>query len=105
MPDVSGLAQPPEHRPVVLLTVLPRERRSRHPYQLCMMLALVTIGASQLIVGPMPNAAIEMLSDGDQRQLNWFCVIAGLAGIAAAIIPEHIIRWRMRGERSFDSTW
>jgi len=107
MPDVPRLreAQPPEHRPVVLLTVLPRERRSRHPYQLCMMLALVTLGVSQLVLGPAPNAAIKVLSDSDQAQLNWFCVIAGLGGMAAAVIPEHIIRWRLRREYSFDATW
>ena len=106
MPDVGRLSgsQAPEHRPVVLLTVLPKERRARHPYQLCMMLALVTLGASQLIFGAAPTAAVQTLSDSDQHRLNWFCVIAGLAGIAAAVIPEHIIRWRLRREHSFDAT-
>jgi len=92
----------PDRPHVVLLTVLPKERRARHPYQLCMMLALITLSVSQLIIGPAPNTAITALTRAQQDQLNWYALIGGLAGIAAAVIPERIVRirhWR------FDGTW
>ena len=59
------------HQRVVLLTVLPKERRARHPYQLCVMVALVALSASQLIVGPAPVAAMTSLNQGQENMVNW----------------------------------
>ena len=67
----------PDRPHVVLLTVLPKERRARHPYQLCMMLALITLSVSQLIIGPAPNTAITALTRAQQDQLNWYALIGG----------------------------
>lgn len=94
------------HRTQVFLTILPNERRSRHPYQLCMMLALITVGVSGLLVGPPPTSAITNLPQSSQDMLNWVCIYGGLAGVAAAFIPERIIQFKIRQRQyDFDATW
>lgn len=86
----------PEHYNPLLVTVLPKERRSRHPYQLAAMLCLFTLGAWQLAIGTVPNASINQLDLTAFNFLNWVCVLAGLAGVAAAFIPERVVRMRLR---------
>lgn len=95
----------PDRHPIVLLTVLPKERRARHPYQLCPMFALIFLSAWQLFVGPVPTTAITVLSQHNQDLLNWYALFGGLAGVAAAFMPERIVRWRVRREHKFDVTW
>ena len=92
----------PDRPHVVLLTVLPKERRARHPYQLCMMLALITLSVSQLIIGPAPNTAITALTRAQQDQLNWYALVGGCAGVLAAVIPERVLHF---GRHRFDATW
>jgi hypothetical protein len=98
------------HYNPLFVTILPRERRSRHAYQLCIMAALITVSLSQLILGAIPGASIRGLNDPVQVMLNWFCLIGGFAGILAAFIPERIVRWsmgfrRFRINADFDATY
>lgn len=95
------------YRPI-WLTVLPRERRSRHPYQLAPMLALIIVGLSQLIVGPVETSQLRKLPGTEDAQLSWAGILIGVAGILAAVIPERIVSvwvpWR-RGKVPLDFTW
>lgn len=84
------------HYNPLLVTVLPKERRARHPYQLCAMLCLLTLGAWQLVVGTVSVSSINELDRTAFYLLNWVCILAGTAGIAAAFIPERIVYWRIR---------
>lgn len=93
----------PEHHNPILITVLPQERRARHPYQVCVMMILITLAGSQLWVGPQASSVAAGLPTEQLAALNWFCLFAGLAGIAAAIIPERVVRLMRRFE--FDATW
>lgn len=86
------IEQPGLHYNPLLVTVLPLERRARHPYQLCVMLLLITLAVSQIILGPPRNSSVAALGPDTQSLLNWFCIAAGLAGVMAAVIPERIIR-------------
>lgn len=86
----------------IWVTVLPRERRARHFYQLCVMLLLITVGVSQLMIGPVDGSSLNDLPAGQAALLSWFCVFAGTAGLSAALIPERVVTWR-RWE--FDATW
>ena len=84
------------------VTVLPRERRARHPYQLCVMLLLITVGASQLVFGPVTASTLNYLPNGQAAMLSWFCIIAGVSGLGAAVIPERLVTVRCW---EFDATW
>lgn len=86
----------------IWVTVLPRERRARHPYQLCVMLLLITVGLSQALVGPVNNSSLNSLPSGQAALLSWFCVYAGCAGVIAALIPERVVTW---WRWQFDATW
>jgi hypothetical protein len=100
----------PLHYNPLLITVLPKERRSRHPYQLGAMGCLLTLGVWQLVIGTVPNAAVNVLDTPVAVFLNWVCIVAGAAGILAAVIPERIVRLRIRFWRwvfrtEFDATY
>lgn len=97
---------PPEpvggHYNPVFVTVLPKERRARHPYEFWIMVALVVMPASQLLLGAPQTTSIKALPDDQVFAVNVVCMIAGLSGLYAAFIPERIIRlfrWQ------FDATW
>lgn len=93
------------YRPI-WLTVLPRERRSRHPYQLAPMFALIIVGISQLAIGPVEASALRNLPGTEDAQLSWAGILIGIAGISAAIIPERIVRvWFFRRRLFCDFTW
>jgi hypothetical protein len=51
----------PQHYNPLLITVLPKERRSRHPYQLGAMMCLLTLGARNLIIGTVPSSSVNQL--------------------------------------------
>lgn len=100
----------PRHYNPLLITVLPKERRSRHPYQLAAMACLFSLGAWQLVIGPTAVSSVNVLDPAALAILNCVCILAGLAGLAAAVIPEHIVhirikiwRWILRTE--FDATY
>lgn len=100
----------PQHYNPLLVTVLPKERRSRHPYQLGAMVCLFTLGLWQLVVGATPAAAVNTLDHSSAELLNWVCIVAGAAGVAAAVIPERIVRlrfkvWRWILRTEFDATY
>jgi hypothetical protein len=97
---------PPEpvggHYNPVFVTVLPKERRARQPYQLWIMVALVVMPLSQLILGLPQTTAVQSLPPEQVYAVNIVCIIAGLSGIYAAFIPERIMQvWRF----DFDATW
>jgi len=97
---------PREHHPPVLLTVLPPERRARHPYQFCPMVGLIALSLYQLVFGPVPSAAITALGQGSQNMLNWYALFGGGAGVASAFIPERIVDWHLRRRTyQIDATW
>lgn len=83
----------PLHYNPLLITVLPKERRARHPYQLGAMLCLLTLGAWQLIIGTSQVSPVSQLDSEALRLLNWICVWGGAAGVIAAIVPERIVHW------------
>jgi hypothetical protein len=98
------------HYNPLLITVLPKERRARHPYQLAAMVCLATLGAWQLVIGTVAISSVNVLDRGAFLLLNGVCILAGAAGIAAAFIPERIVhvrirfwRWVLRTE--FDATY
>lgn len=100
----------PEHYNPLLITVLPKERRSRHPYQLGAMMCLLTLGAWQLVIGAQVSSAVNQLDVTAYRLLNWVCVVGGIAGIIAAVIPERVVGWTWRAWRwvwraDFDATY
>jgi hypothetical protein len=101
---------PPEHYNPLLVTVLPKERRARHPYQLAAMFCLLTLGIWQLVIGTVASSSVNTLDVSAARFLNIVCIVAGGAGIFAAIIPEHVIRrrfrlWRWAFGVDFDATY
>jgi hypothetical protein len=101
---------PPEHYNPLLVTVLPKERRARHSYQLAAMFCLMTLGLWQLVIGTTPTSSVNTLDVSAARFLNIVCVVAGSAGILAALIPEHVMRHRLRLWRwvlrvDFDATY
>lgn len=83
----------PQHYNPLLVTVLPAERRARHPYQLGVMMCLLTLGAWQLIIGPAFTSSVNLLNTDTFRLLNWVCIWGGTTGLLAAIVPERIVRW------------
>lgn len=100
----------PQHYNPLLITVLPKERRSRHPYQLGAMACLFSLGLWQLVVGTASVSSASALDETTFTVLNWVCILAGLAGLAAAVIPERIVRFRIRFWRwvlrtDFDATY
>lgn len=84
-----------EHFNPLLVTVLPKERRARSPYQFMVMVCVFTLGIWQLTIGPVPISAVNLLDEAAYGMLNAVSVLAGLAGIAAAYIPERIIEFRI----------
>lgn len=97
---------PPEpvggHYNPLFLTVLPKERRALHPYQLWIMVALIVMPLSQLLLGLPNTASIKALPPSQAYAVNIVCLVAGLSGLYAALIPERILRvWRL----AFDATW
>lgn len=94
-----------DYRPI-WLTVLPRERRARHPYQLAAMAALIACGISQLIIGPVPNSTLRELPTGQDVLVSWSSIAVGSAGLLAAVIPERVITLRLPRRRiDLDATW
>lgn len=106
--DASG---EPQHYNPLLVTVLPPERRARHPYQLAAMLCLLSLGAWQLAIGTQPSSSVSLLDQGAASLVNWVCVLGGAAGVFAAFVPERIVHWRICIRRwvvlryDFDATW
>jgi hypothetical protein len=100
----------PQHYNPLLVTVLPKERRSRHPYQLAAMACLLTLGAWQLVIGAATVASVNVLDSSAFLLLNGVCILAGVAGVAAAFIPERIVHvrirfWRWVFRTEFDATY
>lgn len=94
------------HYNPVFITVLPKERRARHPYQFWIMVSLVVMPVSQVILGLPQTASVQALPPEQAYAIAIMCIIAGLSGLYAAIIPERILRWRWwRIEMDFDATW
>lgn len=85
--------EPVLHYNPLLVTVLPKERRARHPYQLAAMFCLFTLGLWQLTIGAAPTSSVNLLDQHALNLLNWVCVIGGGLGILAAAVPERIVRW------------
>lgn len=108
--SVAGTDDRRHYNPL-LITVLPKERRSRHPYQLGAMLCLLTLGAWQLAFGTVAAASVNALDHDTFLLLNWVYVLSGAAGVAAAFIPERIVRINLRFHRwllyrtEFDATY
>jgi hypothetical protein len=105
-----GNPRPPRHYNPLLITVLPKERRSRHPYQLGAMCCLLTLGAWQLAVGTVAISSMNVLDREAFILMNWVCILAGAAGLAAAVIPERIVYlripfWRWLWRTDFDATY
>lgn len=90
------MTKPPEHFNPLLITVLPKERRARHPYQLAAMICLLSLGVWQLVIGAAPVSSMGTLDNTAFYLLNWVCIISGAAGLLAAVIPERIVRLRIR---------
>lgn len=92
-----------EHFNPVFLTVLPKERRAQHPYHVSIMLALVTVAGTQLILGsPATSSTVQSLPPDQVVAVNIMCVIAGLSGLYATLVPERVVKlfkW------DFDATW
>lgn len=97
---------PPEpiggHYNPVFVTVLPHERRAKHPYQFWIMVALVVMPLSQLILGLPNTSTIKALPEVQNYAVAITCLVCGLTGIYAAYIPERIVRW---WRFDFDATW
>lgn len=85
----------PKHYNPLLITVLPKERRSRHPYQIAAMLTLLTLGLWQVAFGAAAISTVDVLDETAYQLLNCVCALAGGAGIAAALIPERIVRLQL----------
>lgn len=81
-----------EHYNPILISVLPRERRARHPYQVGVMCWLILMSASQLAFGLAPNSSLQTLPMDQVIWLNYWCLFAGIAGLLAAVIPERVVR-------------
>lgn len=99
-----------EHYNPLLVTVLPKERRARHPYQLCAMAMLFTLGLWQLAIDTVPTSTVNDLDKDAFVLLNWLCIVGGAAGVLAAFIPERIVRWKLRIAKhvfryEFDATY
>lgn len=95
-----------EHFNPLLVTVLPQERRARHPYQICVMGLLFTLGLYQITVGAVPISAVNLLDEFAYLLLNWVSMLAGAAGMVAAFIPERVVRPRLFGKVfAFDATY
>jgi hypothetical protein len=104
--EAVAVTPPPEpvggHYNPVFVTVLPHERRARHPYQFWIMVALLVMPLSQIILGLPDTASVKALPPEQVMAVNVVCMIAAATGIYAAFIPERIIRlWRF----DFDATW
>lgn len=104
--EAIAVTPPPEpvggHYNPVFVTVLPKERRARHPYQFWIMVALLVMPTSQLILGAPNTASSQALPTEQVYAVNIMCIIAALSGLYAAFIPERIMRiWRL----DFDATW
>lgn len=66
------------------------------------MVLMLILGISQLIVGPVVASSLNTLPHSTVTMLNWFCIVGGASGIAAAFIPERMVKvWRWEA----DSTW
>lgn len=97
---------PPEpvggHFNPVFVTVLPKERRARHPYQLWIMACLFVMPLTQLILGAPDTTSVKALPPEQVIAVNVVCMIAAASGLYAAYIPERVMRlfkWQ------FDATW
>lgn len=94
------------HYNPLLVTVLPKERRARHPYQLAAMGMLFSLGLWQLLIAPLPTSAVNVLDVKAYFLLNVFSVAGGAAGIFAAWVPERIVCIRLfRWDYDFDATY
>lgn len=107
--DMTDLPDPQHYNPL-LVTVLPKERRARHPYQLAAMGCLFSLGLWQLAFGTLANASVNVLETDTLRLLNWVYLMAGAAGLLAAVIPERIVRLRLKlyqrvWRTEFDATY
>lgn len=93
---------PDVHYNPILITVLPRERRARHPYQVAVMGWMITIGLSQLLFGLSGTSSLRGVPADQLQVLNWYLIIAGAGGLLATLIPERVVQW---GFVDFDATW
>jgi hypothetical protein len=96
-----------DHYNPILITVLPRERRARHPYQVAVMGWMLSMGLSQLLFGISKSSSLNGIPIEQVQVLNWYLIIAGASGLLATVIPERVIRWGWRSwvRVDFDATW
>lgn len=94
------MTPPPEpfggHYNPVFVTVLPKERRALHPYQLWIMIALIVMPISQLLLGLPDTSTIKAIPRSQAYIVNIVCLICGLTGVYAAFIPERIMKLDLR---------
>lgn len=78
--------------PPLLVAVLPKPRRSRHPYQWCICLGLLLLSASQLSVGPPPSSSTAGLSLTMMIWLNTQTVLSCALCLLAAVVRDGWLR-------------
>jgi hypothetical protein len=70
-----------------------RGRGARQPLQLAMMVALISIGLSQLVSGPVQSTPINTLQDQAQQAFAGLLILSAGFVLAGAVLPEPRSYW------------
>lgn len=70
------------------VAILPAERRSRHPYQYCVLAGMAALSAVQLTWNLSPLSSLIILPHATFVWLNVQMVFACVLALAAAVVPD-----------------
>lgn len=78
--------------PPIAVAVLPKPRKSRHPWQWCICAGLLLLAASQLFIGPLPSSTLAEESGRMSVWLNVQTVIACSLCLCATWVRDGWLR-------------
>lgn len=78
--------------PPTVIAILPRPRKSRHPWQWCICTALVLLAVSQLTVGPLSVSSLAGESELMTLWLNAQTLVACVLCLAATWVQDGWMR-------------
>lgn len=78
--------------PPLAIAVLPKPRKSRHPWQWCICAGLLLLSLSQLAIGPLPSSSLATESGRMSVWLNAQTVVACLFCLCATWVKDGWLR-------------